>query len=52
MKMLTRRRWYEILEGGESSDAYHRWVAQFFTILVLLNIAAVIAESVTSLYLP
>jgi voltage-gated potassium channel len=52
MKMLTRRRWYEILEGGESSDAYHRWVAQFFTILVLLNIAAVIAESVPSLYLP
>jgi len=52
MKMLTRCRWYEILEAGESSDAYHRWVAQFFTILVLLNIAAVIAESVPSLYLP
>jgi voltage-gated potassium channel len=49
--MLTRRRLYEILEKGEDTDAYSLWVDRFFTLLVLLNIAAVIAESVPSIFL-
>jgi len=49
--MLTRRRLYEILEKGEDTDAYSLWVDRSFTLLVLLNIAAVIAESVPSIFL-
>ncbi len=48
--MLTRRRLYELLEKGDDSDVYSLWIDRFFTLLVLFNIAAVIAESVPTLY--
>ncbi|MGA1206692.1 MAG: ion transporter [Gammaproteobacteria bacterium] len=48
--MLSRRRVYEILEKGDDGDSISVWVDRFFTLLVLLNIAAVIAESVQTLY--
>ena len=41
-----KRRSYEILEKGESHDVWSRRVDYFIIVLILLNILAVIVESV------
>jgi len=48
--MLGRLRIFKILEKGDEDDAVSVWTDRFLTLLVLLNIAAVICESVPSLF--
>jgi len=46
---VLKRRSYEILEKGQSEDSWSRRVDLFIILLILLNILAVILESVKSL---
>jgi len=48
--MLGRLRIFKILEKGDEDDAVSVWTDRFLTLLVLLNIAAVICESVPNLF--
>lgn len=47
--MISKVRLYQILEKGEEHDRASLWMDRFLTALVLLNITAVIIESVPSI---
>ena len=44
-----RRRVYEILEGAHEDDRHSQWFDRLLVLLILLNVAAFIAETVPSL---
>ena len=50
MTLPSRRRTFEILERVNGNDRVAKWVNGFIMILVLVNICAVIIESVESIY--
>lgn len=49
MKQLSRKRIAELLEAGRSDDRLGRWVDWFLSVLIGLNVAAVILVSVAEL---
>ena len=49
-KKLSRQRVFEILERAKPNDKLSQWVNGLLMLLVMVNIIAVIAESVASIY--